>query len=36
MPVNAQRKDAAMAAHVAFNIARRRLKDLVTVPKKHA
>lgn len=36
MLVNAQRKDAAMAAHAAFNIARRRLKDLVTVPSKRA
>jgi hypothetical protein len=35
MLVNAQRKDAAMAAHAAFNIARRRLKDLVAVPPKH-
>ncbi len=32
--VNAQRKDAAMAAHAAFNMARRRLKDLVTVSSK--
>ena len=36
MLVNAQRKDAAMAVHAAFNIARRRLKDLVTIPPKHA
>jgi hypothetical protein len=36
MLVNAQRKDAAMAVHAAFNIARRRLKDLVTIPSKHA
>lgn len=34
MLVNAQRKDAAMAAHAAFNIARQRLKDLVTIPSK--
>lgn len=34
--VNAQRKDAAMAAHAAFNVARRRLKDLVAVPSKPA
>jgi len=36
MLVNAQRKDAAMAVHAAFNIARRHLKDLVTTPSKHA
>lgn len=32
--VTAQRKDAAMAAHAAFNIARRRLKDFVALPPK--
>ena len=36
MLVNAQRKDAAMAVHAAFNVARRRLKDLMTVPSKHS
>jgi len=36
MLVNAQRKDAAMAVHAAFNSARRRLKDLATVPSKRA
>ena len=36
MLVNAQRKDAPMAVHAAFNVARRRLKDLVTVPSKHS
>jgi len=36
MEVKAQRKDAAMAVHAAFNVARRRLKDFVNVPSKHA
>jgi len=34
LEVKAQRKDAAMAVHAAFNIARRRLKDFVSVPSK--
>jgi len=34
MEVTAQRKDAAMAVHAAFNVARRRLKDFVNVPSK--
>lgn len=34
MEVNAQRKDGAMAVHAAFNTARRRLKDFVTIPSK--
>jgi hypothetical protein len=34
MEVRAQRKDAAMAVHAAFNVARRRLKDFVNVPSK--
>jgi hypothetical protein len=36
MEVKAQRKDAAMAVHAAFNVARRRLKNFVTVPSKRA
>ena len=36
MEVKAQRKDAAMAVHAAFNVARRRLKDFVSVASKRA
>lgn len=32
----AQRKDASMAVHAAFNIARRRLKEFVGGPYNHA
>jgi hypothetical protein len=34
--IKAKRKDAAMAVHAAFNVARRRLKDLVGASYKHA
>jgi hypothetical protein len=34
LEVKAQRKDASMAVHAAFNIARRRLKDFVGSPYK--
>ena len=36
MEVKAHRKDAAMAVHAAFNVARRCLKDFVAVPSKRA
>ena len=36
LEISAQRKDAAMAVHAAFNVARRRLKDLAGVSYKHA
>ena len=34
--VSAKRRDAAMAAHAAFNVARRRLQDLLNVPHDRA
>jgi len=36
LEVSAKRKDASMAAHAAFNAARRRLKDFVTMPRTRA
>jgi ribosome-associated translation inhibitor RaiA len=36
LEVRAQRKDASMAVHAAFNIARRRLKEFVGGPYKHS
>lgn len=36
LEVKAQRKDASMAVHAAFNAARRRLKDFVDVPHTRA
>jgi ribosome-associated translation inhibitor RaiA len=34
LEVKAQRKDASMAVHAAFNIARRRLNDFTSAPYK--
>ena len=35
LEVRAQRKDASMAVHAAFNVARRRLKEFTGVSYKH-
>ena len=35
LEVRAQRKDAAMAVHAAFNVARRRLKESKVAPARH-
>jgi len=32
LEVKAQRKDASMAIHAAFNVARRRFRDFVSIP----
>ena len=36
LEVRAQRKDASMAVHAAFNVARRRLKEFAGGPYKHS
>jgi ribosome-associated translation inhibitor RaiA len=36
LEVKAQRKDASMAVHAAFNVARRRLKDFAGGPRKQS
>jgi hypothetical protein len=36
LEIKAKRKDASMAVHAAFNVARRRLKDFVGIPSKRA
>jgi hypothetical protein len=36
LEVRAHRKDAAMAVHAAFNVARRRLKESVMAASRHS
>jgi hypothetical protein len=36
LEIKAKRKDPSVAVHAALNVARRRLKDFVGIPYKHA
>ena len=36
LEVRAHRRDASMAVHAAFNVARRRLEEFVGGPRKHS